>query len=148
MKNILIRDGETVKLIDLNSVIYIESIGNYYKIYPHELSGLGSLNNLLKQNSFPNTFIRCHRKYVINTDYMVQIRSATKNESHTGEYEAIMSNGSIVPVSRREYVKIRTGKSTKSLLIVKNSVKIPAKSKSFLQAVKNLFKRLFSNVNN
>lgn len=78
----------------LNDVLYIESLGNYMKLYSKKLKSpviiYGSLSNIGEEINCSN-FIQVHRSYIVNTK---EISSLT--------FKLLtLSNGETVPVGRK-----------------------------------------------
>ncbi|WP_428229954.1 LytR/AlgR family response regulator transcription factor [Flavobacterium sp.] len=78
----------------LSDIVYIESLGNYMKLYSKKLKSpiiiYGSLSSIADEID-SNDFLQVHRSYIVNTSEIttVTLKSLT------------MSNGEIVPVGRK-----------------------------------------------
>jgi two-component system LytT family response regulator len=77
-----------------NEIIYIQSIGNYVKIYTSTntstLLGYYSLKNLL--NILPsNLFLQTHKSYIVNQNFVQTIDS----------HQITLTNRTIIPVGRK-----------------------------------------------
>lgn len=80
--------------IHLSDILYIESLGNYMKLYSKKLKSpviiYGSLSNIGEEINCSN-FIQVHRSFIINTK---EITSVTFKS-------LTLSNGEIIPVGRK-----------------------------------------------
>ena len=78
----------------LSDILYIESLGNYMKLYSKKLKSpviiYGSLSNIGEEINCSN-FIQVHRSFIINTK---EITSVTFKS-------LTLSNGEIIPVGRK-----------------------------------------------
>jgi two-component system, LytTR family, response regulator len=86
-------DGQK-KAIELESVVYIESIGNYVKVYFKDTNKAivvyESLKNIV-ENTPSEVFIQTHKSYIVNRNFIEQI-----------EKEHILLRGEItVPLGRK-----------------------------------------------
>jgi two-component system, LytTR family, response regulator len=79
----------------LSDILYIESLGNYMKLYSKKLRSpiiiYGSLSSIATEID-NTTFIQVHRSYIVNTR---EITAVTSFKSLT------MSNAEIIPVGRK-----------------------------------------------
>ena len=89
-------------LININKVIYTSITGNYVSFYNITDEGIkevvirNTLSNILKQiNDYPN-FIRCHKSYIINTNYIVSISGNAR-----GYFLKTNQIENLIPVSRK-----------------------------------------------
>ena len=93
-KVLSIRVNGQMMNIPLTDIIYIESLGNYMKLYSAKLNlpliVYGSLSSIASEID-SNNFVQVHRSFIVNVD---KITSVTfKNLT--------MCNGEIVPVGRK-----------------------------------------------
>ena len=103
-KNIIIYSENKKEniLININKVIYTSITGNYVSFYNITDEGIkevvirNTLSNILKQiNDYPN-FIRCHKSYIINTNYIVSISGNAR-----GYFLKTNQIENLIPVSRK-----------------------------------------------
>jgi two-component system LytT family response regulator len=78
----------------LDDIIYIESLGNYMKLFSSKANLpiiiYGSLSSITAELSVPN-FVQVHRSYVVNSNKIQSFASKTLT----------MSNGESLPVGRK-----------------------------------------------
>jgi two-component system, LytTR family, response regulator len=100
---IVVKNGSKIKIIPINEVLYLEAADDYVKVYTAEghflkSKTMGHYENILDAR----IFCRCHRSYLVNTQYITRIDNYEK-DSHI----ALLKNDMKVPVSRSGYGKLR-----------------------------------------
>ncbi|MES2848286.1 MAG: LytTR family DNA-binding domain-containing protein [Bacteroidota bacterium] len=100
---IVVKNGSKIKIIPVNDILYLEAADDYVKVHTTEgyflkSKTMGHFENTLDAN----IFCRCHRSYLVNTQYITRIDPYEK-DSHV----AVLKNGTKVPVSRSGYGKLR-----------------------------------------
>lgn len=100
-KKIVIHEKETVKLLKVTDVMYFEGDINYTYIYTKTERYTSSKNIKEFEEYLSNNtnFVRSHRKYIINMNYIV---SYSKGEP----FYLIMENGSQLEASRRKKAEV------------------------------------------
>lgn len=103
---IVVKQGSDIKIIPLNTVQYIEAYDDYVKIHVEEKYHVKKQTMTYYEKNLPDQFMRVHRSYLLNIDFLQKIESFEKNS-----YVAILKNGKRVPISRNTYsdVKARLG---------------------------------------
>ena len=103
---IVVKQGSEIKIIALPAVQYIEAYDDYVKIHVEEKYHVKKQTMNYYEKNLPEQFMRVHRSYLLNIDYLQKIESFEKNS-----YVAILKNGKRVPISRNSYsdVKARLG---------------------------------------
>lgn len=84
-------DGSTVVAVD--DIIFIEAFSHKTKVVLSDCAlfineSIGSIERRLSDDLY-----KCHRSYIVNINHINSIK----------KYDAVMDNGSIIPVSRRIY---------------------------------------------
>ncbi len=103
LERLLIRKGSKIHHVPVGEIMYVEANDDYVNIYStsnkfiHKET-MAYLENHLNQEKF----IRVHRKYIINIDFMLSIEPYSKDS-----FMAKMKNGETVNVSQAGYKKIR-----------------------------------------
>lgn len=100
---IVVKDGQDIKIIPTQDVVYLEAYDDYVKIHTlkdcylkkHTLSKFEDSLSLSK-------FVRVHRSYMINVSYLLKIEQLTK-DSH----RAVLKNDDAVQISRTGYLKLK-----------------------------------------
>jgi len=103
---IVVKQGSDIKIISLDSVQYIEAYDDYVKIHVEEKYHVKKQTMNYYEKNLPDQFMRIHRSFLLNIDYLQKIESFEKNS-----YVAILKNGNRIPISRNSYsdVKQRLG---------------------------------------
>lgn len=100
---IVVKNGNKIKIIPINDVLYLEAADDYVKVHTTEGYFLKSQTMAHFENSLDaSVFCRSHRSYLINTQYITRIDPYEKDN-----HVAILKNGVKVPVSRGGYAKLR-----------------------------------------
>ncbi|PHV05881.1 DNA-binding response regulator [Janthinobacterium sp. BJB412] len=104
LARVLIRDGAKVHVVACDKIAYIEAQDDYVRIHSEGKSYLKnqSLSELEGQLE-AQRFLRIHRSYIVNIDFVGRIEQATR-DSHV----ALLADGSRIPISRSGYQKIRS----------------------------------------
>ena len=103
---VVVKTGSKIKVIPIETILYIESQDDYVMIYTNE-------GKFLKQQTMksfeqmldPSLFARIHRSYLVNIETIKQLELYEKSS-----YLAVLSNGAKLKVSDSGY------KSLKSLM--------------------------------
>jgi two-component system LytT family response regulator len=103
LDRLLIRKNSKIHNIRIEDIFYIEANDDYVNVYTKQekfihKETMAYLENHLNQEKF----IRVHRKYIINIDFMLSIEAYSKDS-----YMAKMKNGESVNVSQAGYKKIK-----------------------------------------
>ncbi|XVJ66527.1 MAG: response regulator [Lacibacter sp.] len=103
-ERIVVKTGSRIKIIPVQQVHYLEASDDYVKIFTDEGSFLKKQTmSLLEQQLNTTHFIRTHRSYIINIQYITRIDPYEK-ENHI----AVLKSGAKVPVSKTGYPKLKT----------------------------------------
>jgi len=105
-KKLKLNSAGKVELLDTNLISFCKADGDYVEI--HLLDNQkqlysGSLKSLEKE--LPSTFLRVHRSYLVNIDFIKTLK--TTNNSSSGIGKILLENGSEIPVSRRIMPMVR-----------------------------------------
>jgi two-component system LytT family response regulator len=103
LSRILIRDGETVHVVPVETVSHIEAQDDYVEIHAGgkkylKQQRLAELETLLD----PHRFVRIHRSTIVNVERIARIELYAK-DSHV----AILQDGKKLPISRTRYDALR-----------------------------------------
>ncbi len=100
---IVIKTGASIKVFPLDQVIYLEAQDDYVMIYTTQSKHLKEKTmKYFETHLPPNQFIRIHRSYIVNVDYISQIEHFTKDS-----YLAILKNGTKLKISDSGYKLLR-----------------------------------------
>ncbi len=100
---IVVKDGGTIQIIPTSDVVYIEAYDDYVKIHTVQRYFLKKKTmNYYEQALNSKDFIRIHRSFIINVNYLTRIDAFEKNS-----YRATMTNQAQVPISRSAYSDLK-----------------------------------------
>ena len=108
---IKITSAGKIELISSNDIYYCKADGDYVEIHlkaKKELLYSGNLKELEKQ--LPLTFLRVHRSFLVNMDYIISLKSihSSNQKISSGSGILIMDGDNQVPVSRRIMPMVRS----------------------------------------
>jgi two-component system, LytTR family, response regulator len=102
-RRIVVKTGGRIRIIQVDEVHYLEAADDYVKI--HTRDGTFIKNRTManfEQLLDPHQFVRCHRSYIVNVQFITRIDPYEKES-----YLAILKTGQQVPVSKSGYVKLK-----------------------------------------
>lgn len=102
-RRIVVKTGGRIRIIQVDEVHYLEAADDYVKIHTKD-------GNFIKNRTMsnfeqlldPQQFVRCHRSYIVNVQFITRIDPYEKES-----YLAILKTGEKVPVSKSGYVKLK-----------------------------------------
>ncbi len=99
---ILIRDRSQVHVVAVEKVEYVQAQDDYISIHSagRDYLKTQSLAELAAQLD-PAQFVRVHRSYLLNLDFLQSLERATKDN-----HVAVLRNGQQIPVSRAGYERL------------------------------------------
>ena len=100
---IVVKSGNTIRIIPHYEIIYIEAYDDYIKIHVDKdcflkKQTMGKTELLLDEK----TFTRVHRSYIINLSQITAIEPLGKET-----YSALLRNNTRVPLSKQGYTKLK-----------------------------------------
>ncbi|MEJ2053445.1 MAG: LytTR family transcriptional regulator DNA-binding domain-containing protein [Calditrichaceae bacterium] len=100
---ILVKEKARVQVIPVGDISHIEAQGDYIVIYTNKDKYLKNERiSILEKQLNPQVFIRLHRSFLVNVDYIDRIESYSKDSKLVK-----LRNGAEVPVSRSGYEKLK-----------------------------------------
>lgn len=99
--------GQT-EILSTADIIFCKAAGDYVEIMLTENKQrlyCGSLKSL--QPQLPDTFMKVHRSYLVNLDFVNALKSAVRSPDSTGAGYLIIDQDHSVPVSRRLLPQVR-----------------------------------------
>lgn len=100
---VVVKDGATIQIIPTSEILYIEAYDDYVKIHTKDKYHLKKKTlNYYEQTLNPKDFLRIHRSFIINVNYLTKIDSFEKNS-----YRATLTNLAQVPISRNSYGNLK-----------------------------------------
>lgn len=100
---VFIKDGEKCFLPFVADIRYLESHGNYVRVFfkDHKPLILRSLNSL-EERLDPHLFFRANRKYIINLNHIENIENW-----FNGGLQVTLSSGEQIDISRRQAIRFK-----------------------------------------
>jgi two-component system LytT family response regulator len=96
---IVIKDRNSIKIIPIQDVIYLEAYDDYVKVHTSDKTYLKKKTLTYYEKTLDrNQFIRIHRSYVLNLNELTGIEPFEKNS-----YRAVLKNDERIPISRTAY---------------------------------------------
>jgi len=96
LDRIAVKDKSEIHLIDINDIYFLEAKDDYVSIETKEKSFLKNARlKFYEKNLNPKQFIRVHRSYIVNTDYIRKIEPYSKDS-----YMLLLKDNKKVYVSR------------------------------------------------
>ncbi|OFZ10244.1 MAG: DNA-binding response regulator, partial [Bacteroidetes bacterium RIFCSPHIGHO2_02_FULL_44_7] len=102
-QRIVIKDGQQIRIIPIRDVLCIEAYDDYVKVHTAEKYFLKKKTMVYYEETLQaEDFLRIHRSFLLNLHHLTKIESFEKNS-----YQATLSNGNRVPVSRSSYARLK-----------------------------------------
>ena len=99
---ITVRNGQKIKIIPINDILYFKADGDYIVIYTNEGHWLKEQTMKYTEDILPsNNFVRTHRSYIVNINYISRI------ERYGVQQLIILSNGEKIKISDARYQVLR-----------------------------------------
>ncbi len=102
LERILVRDHNRIHILPVEEISYIEAQDDYVGLYRQERSFLkkDTLSGLEKRLD-ARRFVRIHRSYLLNIDYLSKIEPYAKDRKI-----AVLKDGKTLPISRSGYHRL------------------------------------------
>lgn len=102
-KRIFIKDGEQCFFVALKEIIFLESAGNYVKVfYKDKKPLLHRSMNYMEERLPESIFFRASRQHIINTEFIKNIEPFLNST-----LRVTMSNGAVIDISQRQTVRFK-----------------------------------------
>ncbi len=101
---VVVKSGSKIKVIPADKIMYIEAQDDYVMIYTEESKHLKEKTmKYFESHLDSSTFIRIHRSYIVNVNYILQLEHFSKEN-----YLVILKNGTKLKVSDSGYKNLKT----------------------------------------
>ncbi|MCH7516752.1 MAG: LytTR family transcriptional regulator, partial [Bacteroidetes bacterium] len=101
---VVIKDGSKITILPVDSIKWIEAQDDYVMINSEQGRFLKKKTMKYFENHLnENMFIRIHRSYIINADYIQHLEQKGKES-----YQLILKNGKELPVSKTGLSKLKS----------------------------------------
>ncbi len=96
---IVIKDRNSIKIIPIQAVIYLEAYDDYVKVHTNDKVYLKKKTLTYYEKTLNRCqFVRIHRSYILNINELTGIEPFEKNN-----YRAVLKNNKRIPISRNSY---------------------------------------------
>ncbi|MGC8803418.1 MAG: LytR/AlgR family response regulator transcription factor [Bacteroidales bacterium] len=103
LDRIVVKTNSSIKVIPLDQIVYLEAQDDYVMIYTPTGKHLKEKTMKYFETHLPDRqFVRIHRSYIVNIDYIAQIEHFSKET-----YLAILKNGTKLKISESGYKLLR-----------------------------------------
>lgn len=100
---VVVKDGSTIQIIPTSDILYLEAYDDYVKVHTKERYHLKKKTlSYYEQTLDQKDFLRTHRSFIINVNYLTKISSFEKNN-----YKATLTNQAQIPISRNSYADLK-----------------------------------------
>lgn len=100
---VVVKTGSKIKVIPAEKIIYIEAQDDYIMLYSEEGKHLKEKTmKYFETHLDANQFIRIHRSYIVNVNYIIQLEHFTKDS-----YVVVLKNGTKLKVSDSGYKNLK-----------------------------------------
>lgn len=100
---VVVKDGSTIQIIPTSEILYLEAYDDYVKVHTKERYHLKKKTlSYYEQTLDQKDFLRIHRSFIINVNYLTKISSFEKNS-----YKATLTNQAQIPISRNSYADLK-----------------------------------------
>ncbi|MEJ2196676.1 MAG: LytTR family DNA-binding domain-containing protein [Ignavibacteriaceae bacterium] len=104
LERIVIKDGSKISIVPVDSIKWIEAQDDYVMINSEQGRFLKKKTMKFFENHLDeNLFIRIHRSYIINADFIQHLEQKGKES-----YQLILKNGRELPVSKTGLSKLKS----------------------------------------
>lgn len=101
---VVVKTGNKIKVIPAEKIIYVEAQDDYVMIHGEDCKHLKEKTMKYFESHLDNSqFIRIHRSYIVNVNYITQLEHFTKDS-----YIVILKNGSKLKVSDSGYKNLKS----------------------------------------
>lgn len=103
IERIVIKSGNSINIIPVDDVIYMEAQDDFVLVYTHDGRHLKQQTMKYFEENLPgNKFIRVHRSFIVRIDKINKLEQYGKES-----YKVILNNNRSVPVSRSGYARLK-----------------------------------------
>ncbi|NOX66476.1 MAG: response regulator, partial [Chlorobi bacterium] len=93
LKRIVVKKNQKIEIIPVDQILYLEAQDDYVKIVTKDGSSLKQNRMKFFEEHFPDSFVRIHRSYLVNLNFVKQIDLIAK-DSHA----VLLKDGKQLPV--------------------------------------------------
>ncbi|MCL2073136.1 MAG: LytTR family transcriptional regulator [Marinilabiliaceae bacterium] len=98
IERISVKQGSDIHIIKTTDIFYIEAYGDYVLIYTEATKFIKEQTMYYFESVLPAQFVRIHRSYIVNTDFMIRLELFGKES-----YNIRLKNGVTIKASKAGY---------------------------------------------
>lgn len=99
---ISVKKGSEIEIIPVGQLMYIQAYGDYVMIHTEDARHIKEQTMKFYETSLPETFVRVHRSFIVNTDRIARVELAGKEN-----YTIKLKNGVAIRASAAGYKLLR-----------------------------------------
>ncbi|MCL2561807.1 MAG: LytTR family transcriptional regulator DNA-binding domain-containing protein [Rikenellaceae bacterium] len=99
---ISVKNGAQIEIISITQLTYIQAYGDYVMLYTDTGRHIKEQTMKFYETALPDSFVRVHRSFIVNTDRIARIELAGKDN-----YTLKLKNGAAIRVSPAGYKLLR-----------------------------------------
>ena len=89
-EKLCLKSSSDYQFININQILYLQADNNTTDFYLHERDKVSAFKTLkFYESQLPKKFLRVHKSYIVNIDYLVRINFAKSRLALSGEKKAI-----------------------------------------------------------
>ncbi len=102
LDKIVVKNGAKIEILHLEDVSHFEADGDYLSIHAQGKKYLKQQTMKNLENQLPRSFVRVHRSFLVNSDFIVKLEPYEKNS-----YQVLLRNDVRLAVSRSGYQELK-----------------------------------------
>ena len=99
---ISVKDGSKIHIIKIEELIYIQAYGDYVTLFTKDGKYVKELTMKYLEANLPDSFIRIHRSYIVNTSYIIRIELFGKET-----YQVRLKENTCLRISNNGYKQLK-----------------------------------------
>ena len=103
LSRISVKDNSKIHIIKIEDLLYIQAYGDYVMLFTSTGKYVKELTMKYLEANLPSSFIRIHRSYIVNTDFIVRVELFSKET-----YQVRLKNGEYLRVSNSGYKLLKS----------------------------------------
>ena len=102
LSRVAVKENQQIHIISLHDIDYLEAYGDYVQLHTAQKVYLKEFTMKYFEEHLPDFFVRIHRSYIVNVDYVVKIELYEKES-----YRVWLKNGATIKASGSGYKHLK-----------------------------------------
>jgi two-component system, LytTR family, response regulator len=102
LERVVVKNGNKIEVIPSDQIVYLEAYGDYVWVHTPSAKHLKQSTMKEFEVDLPSNFVRVHRSYLVNIEYIQKLELYDKNS-----YLVILKNNHKLTVSRNGYKELK-----------------------------------------